>query len=99
MTCYPTVPLIVWALGGDLDWRRSRFHVDARYRSRIEEVFLFPLQAPDAFSVTNANVRYRLTDAVMLSVRVNNVFDAQYEELARYRMPGRNWLFGISVRM
>jgi outer membrane receptor protein involved in Fe transport len=29
-----------------------------------------------------------------LTVKGNNLLDEQYEELARYRMPGRNWLFG-----
>jgi outer membrane cobalamin receptor len=35
---------------------------------------------------------------VNASVKVNNIFDEQYEELARYRMPGRNWMFGVSLR-
>ena len=77
---------------------RWMLHGDARYRSHIEEVFLYPLQAPDAYWVFNANVQYRLSEMVNLTAKVNNMFDEQYEELARYRMPGRNWIFGVSLR-
>ena len=86
--------------GADLGLgRRWMLHGDARYRSKIEEVFLYPLQAPDAYWVFNANVQCRLSEMVHASVKVNNVFDEQYEELARYRMPGRNWMFGVSFRL
>lgn len=85
--------------GADLGLaRRWMLHGDARYRSQIEEVFLYPLQAPDAYWVFNANVQFRLSATVNLSAKVNNIFDEQYEELARYRMPGRNWIFGVSLR-
>jgi outer membrane receptor protein involved in Fe transport len=85
--------------GADLGLaRRWMLHGDARYRSQIEEVFLYPLQAPDAYWVFNANVQYRLSEMVNLSAKVNNIFDEKYEELARYRMPGRNWIFGVSLR-
>jgi outer membrane receptor for ferrienterochelin and colicin len=83
----------------DLNWRRAFFHVDARYRSAIDEVFLYPLQAPDAFWVTNTNARYQLTERTLLTLTVNNAFDTQYEELARYRMPGRNVIVGLSFRI
>jgi iron complex outermembrane receptor protein len=85
--------------GADLGLaRRWMLHGDVRYRSHIEEVFLYPLQAPDAYWVCNANVQFRLSAMVNLSAKVNNIFDEQYEELARYRMPGRNWIFGVSLR-
>ena len=86
-------------LGAELFWRRATFQTDARYRSAIEEVFLYPLQKPDAFWVTNAGVRYRVASNITASAKVNNVFDVQYEEIARYRMPGRNWLFGLNFTL
>jgi outer membrane cobalamin receptor len=85
--------------GADLGlFRRWMLHGDARYRSKIDEVFLYPLQAPAAYWVFNANVQCRISEMVNASVKVNNIFDEQYEELARYRMPGRNWMFGVSFR-
>jgi outer membrane cobalamin receptor len=78
--------------------RRWMLHGDARYRSKIEEVFLFESSLPPAYWVFNSNIQYKLSDTVFLSAKVNNIFDEQYEELARYRMPGRNYIFGVSLR-
>jgi outer membrane receptor protein involved in Fe transport len=86
------------ALGADVELRRWTVHGDARYRSAIDEVFLYPLQAPDAFWVFNGAVQYELNGAWRLSLKANNVLDAAYEEFARYRMPGRNWMFGVTMR-
>jgi outer membrane receptor for ferrienterochelin and colicin len=86
-------------LGADVLVNRWLLHGDARYRSDIEEVFLFPLQAPTAYWIYNANVQFRVSDHVTASAKVNNVLDTQYEELARYRMPGRNWVFGVAFRL
>ena len=80
----------------DVAWRKWQVHGDARYRSKIDEVFLYPLQAPDAYWVFNANLQFALSRRVSVSAKVNNAFNASYEELARYRMPGRNWLFGVA---
>jgi iron complex outermembrane receptor protein len=81
--------------GADLALGRWTLHGDARYRSDIEEVFLYPRQAPAAYWLFNGAVQCRLNGAWLLSVKGNNLLDEQYEELARYRMPGRNWLFGV----
>jgi outer membrane cobalamin receptor len=81
--------------GADLDLGRWMVHGDGRYRSQIKEVFLYPRQAPDEYWVFNGALQYRLADDWTLSLKGNNLLDRQYEELARYRMPGRNWLFGV----
>lgn len=71
--------------------------LDGRYRSKVEEVFLYPNDEPDAFFVLNGKIQKRFTRHLNLSVGINNIFDKQYEELARYRMPGRTWVLGSSV--
>jgi len=78
-----------------LGLRRLTLGLDGRYRSKTEEVFLYP-EKPDAFFVTNAKASLRVKGPLHVSVAVNNVFDTTYEELARYRMPGRNWIFGAT---
>ena len=83
---------------GSVEWRRWRLGGDLRYRSDIEEVFLFPRQAPDAYLVIGSTLQWQVHDRVRLSLRANNLFDEAYEELARYRMPGRNWILGTTVR-
>jgi outer membrane receptor for ferrienterochelin and colicin len=85
--------------GADLGLgRRWMLHGDTRYRSKIDEVFLFESSLPAAYWVFNANVQYHLSDMVNLSAKVNNITNEAYEELARYRMPGRNYMFGVSLR-
>ena len=86
------------AVGADIAWKRWTLHGDGRYRSRIDEVFLYPLQAPEQFWVFNGAARFDVNGMWTVSAKVNNVLDTSYEELARYRMPGRNWLFGVAMR-
>ncbi len=88
-------PKYTGGFGVDLDLGRLMLHGDGRYRSRIEEVFLYPRQAPDEYWVFNGALHYQLAASWVLTVKGNNLLDRQYEELARYRMPGRNWLFGV----
>ena len=73
----------------------ATLNLNGRYRSKVDEVFLYPLQAPDEFWVFNAKLLYQISTLAKASIGINNIFDAEYEELARYRMPGRNWLFGL----
>jgi len=82
----------------DIQVRKWKLRSETRYRSDIEEVFLYPLQAPEAYWLTSMVLQHRLSDGLTISWRINNVFDRQYEELARYRMPGRNVLLGLSAR-
>lgn len=81
----------------NLAWRFSRYrlYLDGRFRSKIEEVFLYPLQRPQAFAVANGKLSATVFNGLELSLSVNNLFDREYEELARYRMPGRNYLVGL----
>jgi outer membrane receptor for ferrienterochelin and colicin len=72
---------------------------DGRYNSHVEEVFLYPNDKPGAFFVINGKLQRRFGANFTGSVGVNNIFNIQYEELARYRMPGRSWIFGMSYEL
>jgi len=76
---------------------RFTLNLNGRYKSRAEEVFLYPLEAPDAFFIANTKVTVRLQDPFRVSMAINNLFDTHYEELARYRMPGRSYIGGIGI--
>ncbi len=82
------------ALKGSVDWLLGdiSLHFDSRYKSKVEEVFLYPLEAPQAYILSNAKLNYAFNKTINFSLAVNNLFNTQYEELARYRMPGRNFL-------
>jgi outer membrane cobalamin receptor len=81
----------------DYQYIRFRFGVSLRYVSEIEEVVFYPNDAPDAFYTVNVKLSYDLSDRVKLSVAINNLLDRQYEEMARYRMPGRSVGFRMSA--
>lgn len=80
---------------------QGRFHLNlsGRYQSEIKEVFLYPLDAPDAFFVAHAKLGVALSKKTTLELAAQNLFDTAYEELARYRMPGRNWFLTIGYRL
>lgn len=52
---------------------------------------------PD-YTVANMNLRYGITDSTDLTLRVDNVFNAQYQQVAGYGTSGRAAYLGISGR-
>jgi outer membrane cobalamin receptor len=60
----------------------------------MKEVSIYPGSEPDAFFVANTKVSYKFQPGRMIYISVNNIFDAQYEEIERYRMPGRSYTLG-----
>lgn len=86
--------------GASVTARHQRFvlNLNARYRSRIEEVFIYPGNEPDAALISNAKLAYTFAGGSTGYFAVNNLNNAQYEELERYRMPGRSFTAGVEVR-
>ncbi|MCO6493181.1 MAG: TonB-dependent receptor [Phaeodactylibacter sp.] len=74
------------------------FNVNCRYRSRIREVFIYPGSEPDAAFITNAKLDVKIADHYSCYLAVDNIGNEQYEELERYRMPGRGYTAGAVVR-
>jgi vitamin B12 transporter len=52
------------------------------------------LELPDHLT-GNLAAAYRIGEAVELTIRVNNLSDASYEEIAGYPAPGRRFVGGI----
>ncbi|UCE27809.1 MAG: TonB-dependent receptor [Candidatus Coatesbacteria bacterium] len=80
------------------DWlllRKLLLHCDIRYRSKIEEVVLYPESPPGAYTLVNGKATYRLPKGFSVNFAVNNIGNEQYEEMAKYRMPGRSYAFGF----
>lgn len=75
-------------------WRAAKYELgfDGRYTGRVEEVFLYPNDEPKAYVLLNAKATARFLKGFAFSASCNNLLDTQYEELARYRMPGRHWV-------
>jgi outer membrane receptor for ferrienterochelin and colicin len=72
-------------------------NLSSRYRSRIEEVFIYPGSEPDAVFLLNAKLCFKPTEKRSFYFAVNNLNNAQYEELERYRMPGRSFTTGVEL--
>lgn len=78
----------------DVFYEYLAWNVNGRYNSAMKEVSIYPGSEPDAFFVANTKVSYKFQPGRMIYISVNNIFDAQYEEIERYRMPGRSYTLG-----
>jgi outer membrane receptor for ferrienterochelin and colicin len=85
-------------VAADANVKRLTLSLHGQYKSKLEEVFLYPRDIPQAFVVANAKATLRLSERYQLSLAANNIFNRQYEELERYRMPSRNWIFGTRLQ-
>lgn len=87
-------------IGASATVRQKGFtlNLNARYRSRIEEVFIYPGSEPDAVFIANTKVAYTFPRGYSCYFAINNLNNAQYEELERYRMPGRSFTAGVEMR-
>jgi len=83
--------------GGNFAWKKFGLNVDGRYNGEVDEVFLYPNDRPAAYVLLNTKLQAQVTSTISFSMSVNNLLDTQYEELARYRMPGRHWMAGASL--
>jgi iron complex outermembrane receptor protein len=70
------------------------FNANGRYRSGIKEVFIYPGNEPAAAYVLNAKVAWQIATGRRFYLAIDNMTNTQYEELERYRMPGRSYTAG-----
>ena len=74
------------------------FHLSVlgRSRSKIEEVFIYPGSEPEGYFLLNAKLSASINRSLSAYAQIDNITDVQYEEIERYRMPGRSFGFGIN---
>ena len=53
---------------------------------------------PDAYSTTDAYLRYRLAPATIVTARVRNLGDDRYVPIHGYPAPGRSYVVELSTR-
>ncbi len=89
-----------FGLGATATYKAVTLNANCRYRSRIEEVFIYPGSEPDAVFIANTKLGYSLPGSRCAAFfAVDNIGNARYEELERYRMAGRSFSLGLSVRL
>ena len=88
-------------VSGSMTFSHGRLSTSAtvRSRSRVEETVFsaYRYDAPGSFAVVDLHSDYDILSWLNVGIDVDNVFNYQYEEMARYRMPGRT--YSIAVRM
>lgn len=74
------------------------FHLSmlGRSRSKIDEVFIYPGSEPAGYFLLNAKLSAGITRSLSAYAQIDNITDVQYEEIERYRMPGRSFGFGVN---
>lgn len=73
-------------------------HVAGRPDQLDRSVFPSPAIAMPDYTVVNANLRFGVTDSADIYLRVNNVFDRQYQQVVGYATPGRSFHLGVAAR-
>ena len=91
-------PRHTYSAGIDVDYKRFGAYLRYRGRSEIEEVFIYPDSNPEAYSLLDLKLTYAFARTHSYWFSINNIFNTQYEELERYRMPGRNYSMGVSLK-
>jgi len=51
-----------------------------------------------AYTLVNLSLRYRITDALELYARAENLFDERYQEVFTFKAPGRAIYGGVRAR-
>jgi len=84
-TFYPTPPLRVWT---EVRFKGERFDNGPGGR-----------EALDRFGLVNLAVDYEVQRMLILRGRIDNLFDADYEEVLGYGTAGLSGYFGVTVRL
>jgi outer membrane cobalamin receptor len=91
----------VHTFSGQVEFSHGGLHttVNVRGRSQVEETVFSAYQSdrPGGSVVTDLHLGYDISDWVNVGVEVDNAFNVQYEEMARYRMPGRTWAMTLRL--
>jgi len=79
-------------------YKRFQLFLQARSRSRIDEVFIYPGSEPAGYILFGGKLSYTLSEKASAWVKIDNATDVQYEEIERYRMAGRNYMVGVHLQ-
>ncbi len=64
----------------------------------IDNRVIFPLEWMPSLFLANSNFSYKFR-SVMFSVKIENIFDSEYQLIQDYPMQGRTWIFSISNKL
>jgi len=80
-------------------FKNFRLSLQARARSKIEEVFIYSGSEPDGYVILNGKASYKFSHHLSSYVSIGNITNVQYEEIERYRMEGRSFTIGLNLSL
>ncbi len=80
-------------------WKKFSLAISGRYKSAIQEVFIYKGSEPHAFSTINMVCTYQWNKNMTARFSIKNIFDASYQEIERYQMPNRNFSLGFQINL
>ena len=83
-----------WLLRVGLQWQDEQSRVALTSRSAAETVDINNVPADD-YSVMDLSAIYQLGAHIMLNMRLENLFDSEYQQVPGYNNQGRAWYAGI----
>ena len=83
-------PLDVLSLTGTLDHTGAQLDTDFATFSNVEL---------DSFTLFGAHIGYDINDNIRLSLRGENLFDEDYQEIVGFNAPGQSFLIGLTARL
>ena len=86
-------------INNQFNYKSISLNINGRFRSKAEEVFIYPGSEPQANYIINSKISYTFSNNYHFYIGVNNMFNTQYEELERYRMPGRHYIIGGTINL
>jgi len=87
-----------FSFSGNAYYKQFSLNFNGRYHDDVKEVFLYPGDEPEAYFLINTRLSYLINENTSLYFALNNITDSQYEELERYRMPGRSFSTGLMAK-
>lgn len=91
-----TANLIAYGTADRLTWGASLAYVGKR-RDTDFDLFPSPVITLDDYVLASARIAYRVLPQVELYARIENAFDADYQDVVGYNTPGRTVYAGLRV--
>ena len=79
-------------------YKRFQLYLQARSRSRIDEVYIYPGSEPAGYILYSGKLSYAISEKTSAWFKLDNATDVQYEEIERYRMAGRSFILGVNLQ-
>ena len=82
-----------------LEFDAFNIQINGRYKSGVNEVSIYPGSEPSSHFILSSKLNLHINKSYSAFIAFDNITNTQYEELERYRMPGRSLSVGASMNI